>query len=86
MYYTYIAKCADNSLYCGYTDNIENRERMHNLGKGAKYTRSRLPLKIVYYEEFETKSEALKREYAIKKLTRRKKLELIKLETSLVVS
>ena len=74
MYYTYIAKCADNSLYCGYTDNIENRERMHNLGKGAKYTRSRLPLKIVYYEEFETKSEALKREYAIKKLTRRKNL------------
>lgn len=81
MYYTYLAKCADNSLYCGYTDNIENREKIHNSGKGAKYTRSRLPVKIVYYEEFETKSEALKREYAIKKLTRQKKLELIKLET-----
>ena len=78
MYYIYLAKCSDNSLYCGYTDNLKNREKVHNSGKGAKYTRSRLPVKIVYYEEFETKSEALKREHAIKKLTREQKEKLIK--------
>ena len=78
MYYIYLAKCSDNSLYCGYTDNLKNREKVHNSGKGAKYTRSRLPVKIVYYEEFETKSEALKREHAIKKLTRGQKEKLIK--------
>ena len=78
MYYTYLAKCSDGSLYCGYTDDVETREKVHNSGKGAKYTRSRLPVKIVYYEEFETKSEALRREHAIKKLTRIKKEELIK--------
>ena len=78
MYYTYLAECADRTLYCGYTDDVKNREKVHNSGKGAKYTRSRLPVKIVYYEEFETKSEALKREHAIKKLTRGQKEKLIK--------
>lgn len=78
MYYTYLAECADRTLYCGYTDDVKNREMVHNSGKGAKYTRSRLPVKIVYYEEFETKSEALKREHAIKKLTRGQKEKLIK--------
>ena len=77
MYYTYLAKCADGSLYCGFTDDLENREKIHNSGRGAKYTRSRLPVKIVYSEKYETKSEALKRECAIKKLTRAKKEELI---------
>lgn len=77
MYYTYLLKCADGTLYCGFTDDLENREKVHNLGKGAKYTRSRLPVKIVYSEKYETKSEALKRECAIKKLTRAKKEELI---------
>lgn len=77
MYYTYLLKCADGSLYCGFTDDLENREKMHNSGHGAKYTRSRLPVKIVYSEEYETKSEALKRECAIKKLTRTKKEQLI---------
>ena len=80
MYYTYLAECADKTLYCGYTDDVKNREMVHNSGKGAKYTRSRLPVKIVYYEEFETKSEALKREHAIKKLTREQKEKLIKNE------
>lgn len=80
MYYTYLAECADKTLYCGYTDDVKNREMVHNSGKGAKYTRSRLPVKIVYYEEFETKSEALKREHAIKKLTRGQKEKLIKNE------
>ena len=78
MYYTYLAECADRTLYCGYTDDVKNREMVHNSGKGAKYTRSRLPVKIVYCEEFETKSEALKREHAIKKLTRGQKEKLIK--------
>lgn len=78
MYYTYLARCKDGSLYCGFTDNLEKREKVHNEGKGAKYTRSRLPVKIVYSESFETKSEALKRELSIKKLTKVKKEELIK--------
>ena len=78
MNYTYILKCADDTLYCGWTNDLEKRIKVHNEGKGAKYTRSRLPVKIVYCEEFETKSEALKREHAIKKLTRGQKEKLIK--------
>ena len=78
MNYTYILKCADNTLYCGWTNNLEKRVKNHNDGKGAKYTRSRLPVELVYYEEFETPNEAQKREYQIKRLTREEKLELIK--------
>lgn len=78
MNYTYILRCADNTLYCGWTNNLEKRLEAHNKGKGAKYTRSRLPVELVYYEEFETPNEAQKREYQIKRLTREEKLELIK--------
>lgn len=78
MYYTYLARCADDTLYCGYTDNIEAREKTHNSGKGAKYTRARMPIKIIYYEAFETKSEAMHREYEIKKLKRKQKEKLIR--------
>ncbi len=78
MFYTYILECKDKSLYCGYTTDLEARIATHNEGKGAKYTKSRLPVKMVYHECLETKSEALKREAAIKKLTRRQKLKLIK--------
>ena len=78
MNYTYILKCADDTLYCGWTNNLEKRVKNHNEGKGAKYTRSRLPVELVYYEEFETPNEAQKREYQIKHLTREEKLELIK--------
>lgn len=77
MYYVYILRCGDGSLYCGYTTNVEKRFEKHKSGKGAKYTRSRLPLEIVYVEDFETKSEALKREYAIKAMTRLQKEKLI---------
>ena len=63
MYYTYIVECADRSLYTGYTTDVKARIRKHNSGKGAKYTRSRLPVKLVYYEEYETKHEAMSREY-----------------------
>lgn len=75
--YTYILKCADGTLYCGWTNDLEKRLKAHNDGKGAKYTRSRLPVTLVYYEEFDSSVEAQKREYRIKKLTRQEKLKLI---------
>ena len=75
--YTYILKCADGTLYCGWTNDLEKRLKVHNDGKGAKYTRSRLPVTLVYYEEFETAKEAQKREYQMKNLSRKEKLKLI---------
>lgn len=75
--FVYMLECADGSLYTGWTTDLEDRVRMHNSGSGAKYTRSRLPVKLVYFEEVEDRSAALKREAAIKKLTRRKKELLI---------
>lgn len=78
MHYVYIVLCKDNTYYTGYTTDIERRLKAHNNGKGAKYTKSRSPVSLVYNEIYETKSEALKREYAIKQLTRGKKIELIK--------
>ena len=78
MNYTYILKCRDNSLYTGWTNNLEKRIEAHNAGKGAKYTKARLPVELVYYEQFETKEEAMKREYAIKQLSRKGKEKLIK--------
>ena len=73
-----MARCNDNSLYCGYCTNVQEREIMHNSGKGAKYTRSRLPIHILYSEKHPTKSAALKREIEIKKLPKHKKEELIR--------
>lgn len=75
--YTYIVRCKDNSLYTGYTTDIKNRVNNHNNGKGAKYTKGRRPVELVYFETFESKSEALKKEIAIKKLPRSKKEQLI---------
>ena len=77
MFYVYLLECSDSTLYCGYTDNIEKRLTVHNSGKGAKYTRSRLPVKLVYKEEFDTKHDAMHREAEIKKLSRKEKLALI---------
>ncbi|MBQ3589188.1 MAG: GIY-YIG nuclease family protein [Clostridia bacterium] len=78
MNYVYILKCADNSLYTGYTNNIPNRLKTHNLGKGAKYTRARLPVTLIYFEQYESNVEAQKREFYIKKhLKRAQKQELI---------
>lgn len=74
----YILKCSDGSLYTGWTNNLENRLRTHQQGKGAKYTRARLPVELVYFESYEDASQARKREAEIKKLSREKKLELIK--------
>lgn len=78
MNYTYLLKCSDESLYCGWTNHLEKRVAAHNAGRGAKYTRARLPVELVYFEVFDTKEEAMQREAAIKKLSRRQKLELIK--------
>ena len=77
MNYTYILRCADDSLYCGWTNHLEKRIRAHNEGKGAKYTRARRPVTLAYYEVFETKEEAMSREAAIKKLNRKDQLLLI---------
>ena len=74
---TYILECNDNSLYTGWTNDITHRLKMHNEGKGAKYTRGRGPVELVYLEEFETKQEAMSREAKIKRLTRKEKLLLI---------
>lgn len=81
MYYTYILECSDGTYYCGYTNNVAERVKTHNEGKGAKYTKSRRPVKVIYYEEFKTKSEAMKREAEIKKMTRAMKKALIEGKT-----
>ena len=82
MNYVYILKCSDNTLYTGWTTSLEKRLKSHNSGKGAKYTRVRLPVEIVYFEEFQDKKEAMKREYAIKQLSRQEKLKLIDSKTN----
>lgn len=76
MFFVYMVLCADNSYYTGYTNNIENRISCHNDGKGSKYTRARLPVKLAYLEELSSKSEAMKREAAIKKLKSSEKKSL----------
>jgi putative endonuclease len=73
----YMLRCADGSLYTGWTKDLERRLRTHNAGKGAKYTRSRLPVELVYREEFETKEAAMSREWHLKRLPREEKLRLI---------
>ncbi|MDO5725568.1 MAG: GIY-YIG nuclease family protein [Tissierellia bacterium] len=77
-YYVYILRCADNTLYTGIAKDYKNRLDMHNAGKASKYTRGRLPVEIVYLETQDSKGEALKREYAIKKLTKKQKIKLLK--------
>ncbi len=76
-HYVYILSCGDGTFYTGWTTDLEKRVKVHNQGKGAKYTRSRLPVKLLYSEEYSEKGEALRREAAIKKLTRRQKEKLI---------
>ena len=77
-YNVYILSCSDNTLYTGWTNDLERRINVHSSGKGAKYTRGRLPVKLVYFEKFNDKKLAMKREYAIKRLSREEKLKLIK--------
>lgn len=77
MNYVYILRCADGSLYTGWTNDLEKRVKTHNAGKGAKYTKTRLPVELVYYEEYEEKGEALSREFSIKTLKKTAKEKLI---------
>lgn len=74
---TYILRCSDGTLYTGWTNDIERRLKAHNEGKGAKYTKGRGPVELVHLEEFETKEEAMSREYAIKHMSRAEKEKLI---------
>ena len=78
MNYTYIVKCSDGTFYTGWTNDLPRRMEAHNQGRGAKYTKARRPVTLIYYEAFETKEEAMKREYAIKRLSRKEKEELIR--------
>ena len=78
MNYTYIVECSDGTLYTGWTNNLEKRLEAHNAGKGAKYTKTRRPVKLVYQEQFETKEEAMSREYHIKQLSRKEKMKIMK--------
>ncbi len=82
-YYFYLARCADSSLYAGFCTDLAAREAAHNSGRGAKYTRSRLPVRIVYHEEFGTRSEALKREAAVKKWRKERKEAMIRPESGI---
>ena len=76
-YFAYMLICSDNTIYSGFSTDLQKRVDTHNRGKGAKYTRSRLPVRLAYWEEFSEKSDALKREYAFKKMKRSQKLLLI---------
>ena len=76
-YYVYIILTVNNKLYCGYTDDVEKRYKLHKVGKGAKFTRANKPFKLVYTAEFASKSEAQKEEYRIKRLTRKQKEKMI---------
>jgi putative endonuclease len=80
MPYFYLARCSDQSLYAGACLNLQEREQKHNAGTGAKYTRARRPVRIVYYEEFATLGEAMRRETAVKKMRRGEKLALVENE------
>ena len=79
-FYVYMLRCADDTLYTGYTNDVPKRLEAHNTGRGAKYTRSRRPCKLVWACAYDTKSDAMKREYAVKQLTRREKMKLIEAE------
>ena len=76
MNYTYLLRCADGTLYCGWTNHLAARVAAHNAGKGAKYTKTRRPVVLAYYEEYATRSEAMRREAAIKKLTKKENEEM----------
>lgn len=78
MHYTYMLECKDGTYYIGYTNDLEKRIKAHNEGKGAKYTKGRGPVKLVYYEEYEDKNTAMRREWEMKQLTRTQKEMLSK--------
>ena len=75
--FTYIVECSDHTLYTGWTNDLEKRIEAHNTGKGAKYTKTRRPVRLVYFETFATEEEAMSREYHIKRMSRQEKIKLI---------
>ncbi len=77
MNYVYLLRCSDDTLYCGWTIELEHRVMAHNNGTGAKYTRSRRPVELVYFEEYQDRHDALSREWHIKRMSREEKLKLI---------
>ena len=77
-FFCYMVECADGTFYTGWSTDPERRVKTHNAGKGAKYTKTRRPVKLIYVEELADKSSALKRERAIKKLSRKEKEKLVK--------
>jgi len=77
-HFVYILRCRDGTFYTGYTVDIDKRCIKHNSGKGAKYTRSRLPVRLVYWMEFDTKPDAMKYEYEVKQLSRKEKIKLLR--------
>ena len=81
-HFFYVLECGDGSYYAGYTNDLERRVRVHNEGKGAKYTRAKLPVRCIYYEKFETKREAMQAEYKFKQLNRNQKERYIGTEVS----
>ncbi len=83
MCYVYILECADKTLYTGWTVNLDNRIKVHNNGKASKYTRARLPVKLVYSEVYEEKVSAQRREWQIKQMSRQEKLKLIESQKKL---
>lgn len=77
QWFVYIAKCADGSLYCGSTTEVKKRIETHNSGKGAKYTKSRLPVRLAWFAPAKSRSDALRKEHDIKKMPRKEKIRLI---------
>jgi putative endonuclease len=77
-FFVYLLECRDKTFYCGYTTNLEKRLVNHNKGIGSKYTKRRRPVRMIYFEELETRSLAMKREYEIKQFSRIQKEELVK--------
>ncbi len=75
--YTYMVECSDHTYYTGWTNDLEKRIRAHNAGRGAKYTKPRRPVRLVYFEVFATKEEAMRREWEIKQMSRREKERLL---------
>lgn len=76
-FFVYLLRCSDDTLYCGWTTDIDKRVAYHNMGKGAKYTYSRRPVKLVYSEEYSDKPSAMRREWYIKRMSRAEKLKLL---------
>jgi putative endonuclease len=76
-WFIYMLQCSDDTIYTGYTNDVDKRVEKHNKGKGAKYTKGRRPVTLVYYEQHPSKSSAMKREYAIKQLTKDEKIKLM---------